>query len=96
MEPLSKKTPEETCLRYFPQQEFPACGWIPENKDTSLTLLCVCVCDMLDPNLLAAHAVGLRVLKEWLCNYTIPTQNLTSKVGLANITYNFSESVSYK
>ena len=51
---------------------------------------------MLDPNLLAAHAVGLRVLKEWLCNYTIPTQNLTSKVGLANITYNFSESVSYK
>jgi hypothetical protein len=38
-----------------------------------------------------AHVVGLRVLKEWLCNSTIPTQNLTSQVGLANITYYFSE-----
>ena len=53
-----------------------------------------CVCDMLDPNLVTAHAVGLRVLKEWLCNSTIPTQNLTSQVGLANITYYFSELVS--
>jgi hypothetical protein len=37
-----------------------------------------------------AHDIGLSLLKEWLCNYTIPTTNITGQVGLANVTYNFS------
>jgi lipopolysaccharide-binding protein len=37
-----------------------------------------------------AHRVGLSVLKEWLCDYTIPPFNTSAEEGLATVNYTFS------